>query len=77
MPPVVPYTSADKSAKQVLADYEKHLLDKEFGGSTTDYLHAAIMVKAAEQQRLWGMIAALAACISVAVAVAALIVATR
>ena len=66
---VAKYTSQGKSAKQVLKDYEDGKLDADYGGTTVEYLHAAIMVKAAQQQRLWAMVAAIAAVISVAVAV--------
>jgi len=71
----VPYRSEGKSAKQVLRDYEDRLLDADYGGSTTDYLQAAIMVKAAQGQRRWAMVAALAACVCVVIEVVALIVA--
>jgi len=73
---VTPYSSEGKSAAQVLRDYEARLLDADYGGSTTDYLHAAIMVKAAQEQRRWAKVAAIAACVSVVVAVVALIIAS-
>ena len=69
------YTSQGKSAKRVLRDYENGELDADYGSSTTEYLHAPVMVKAAQQQRIWAMVAALAAAVSVVIAVIALIVA--
>jgi hypothetical protein len=70
----VPYKAEGKSTDKLLSDYEDWLLDADYGGSTAEYLHAAIMVKAAQEQRRWAMIAAIAACISVAVAIVALVV---
>ena len=72
---MVKYTSQGKSAKRVLRDYENGELDADYKGSTTEYLHAVVMVKAAQQQRVWAMVAALAAVVSVVIAVVALIVA--
>jgi hypothetical protein len=71
----VPYSANGKTIEQVLSDYEAGLLN-DHGGATTEYLHAVIMVRAAQEQRRWARVAAVAACISVAVAIIALIVAT-
>lgn len=72
----MPYTSEGKSIETLLSDYEARAMDKDYGGSTTEYLHAAIMVRAAQEQRRWAKIAAVAACVSVVVAVVALVVAS-
>jgi hypothetical protein len=70
------YRAGKRSIKQLLTDYEDRKLDADYRGSAAEYLHAAIMVKAAQRQHLWAMVAAIAACVSVGVAVAALIVAS-
>jgi hypothetical protein len=69
----VPYSAKGRTIEQVLADYEAGLLN-DHGGATTEYLHAVIMVRAAQEQRRYARVAAFAACVSVAVAVVALII---
>jgi hypothetical protein len=59
--------------RQLLDDYEKHNLDKV--PNTAEYLQAVLSARAAQEQQRWAIVAAVAACLSVAVAVAALIVA--
>jgi hypothetical protein len=71
----VPYRAGDRSIEQLLGDYEDRKRDADYKGSATEYLHAAIMVKAAQRQQSWAIVAAIAACVSVVVAVMALIVA--
>jgi hypothetical protein len=71
----MPYSANDKSIEQLLVDYEQHLLDADYGGSTTEYLHAAIMVRVAVAQRRWSRVVGIAACTSAAAAIAAVIVA--
>jgi len=71
----VPYTSDGKSVEQLLRDYEQRLMDADYGGSTTEYLHASIMVRAAQTQRRWAMVAAIAACSSVVIALVAVVIA--
>jgi hypothetical protein len=71
----VPYTAKGKSVRKLLEDDEQHRMDASQKGNTVEYLHAALMARAAEVQRRWAIVAAVAACLSVAVAVAALIVA--
>jgi hypothetical protein len=53
---VPPYNAKGKSIGRLL-DYENHLLDAHYGGSTTDYLQAAIHARAAEAQIRWAKIA--------------------
>jgi len=69
------YTSAGKSIETLLSDFEARAMDADYGASTTDYLHAAIMVRAAQTQRRWAKVAAIAASLSVVIAVVALMVA--
>jgi hypothetical protein len=69
-----PYTAKGKSVHKLLEDYEQHRMDASQKGNTVDYLHAALMARAAEEQQRWAIVAAVAACLSVTVAVAALIV---
>jgi uncharacterized membrane protein YbaN (DUF454 family) len=66
-----------KSVNQLLDDYEQHAMDATYKDVTVEYLHAALMTRAAEVQQRWAIVAAVAACLSVAVAVAALIVAVN
>jgi hypothetical protein len=72
----VSYTAKGKSVRRLLEDYEQHLMD-EHKGNTVEYLHAALMTRAAEVQRRWAIVGAVAACLSVAVAVVALVVAAH
>jgi hypothetical protein len=76
------YTARDKTVGQILEDYENHRMDSTHGGSTTEYLQAAISVavarsqeRAADAQRRWSRVAAAAAWMGALVAVAALVVA--
>jgi hypothetical protein len=66
------YRAGRRNIEQLLTDYEDRKLDATYKGSTTEYLHAAIMVKAAQRQQLWAMVASVAACVSVVLAVVAL-----
>jgi hypothetical protein len=59
--------------RELLEDYEKHNLDQV--PNTAEYLQAVLSVRAAQEQQRWAIVAAVAACLSVAVAVAALVVA--
>ena len=77
-----PYSAGDRPAAEILRDFEAHRMDGTFGGSTTDYLHAAISTaaasaqeRAAAAQRRWAKVTELAACASTLVAVVALLVA--
>ena len=72
---MVAYSAKGKSIEQLLDDYEKRLLDADYGGSTTDYLQAAISARAAQAASHWAKVAALAACSGIVIAVAAVIVA--
>jgi hypothetical protein len=69
------YTARGKTVDELLDDFESGLLASEFKGSTVDYLRAAIAAKAAASQRYWARIAACAACLSVVVALTAVLVA--
>jgi hypothetical protein len=69
------YTAKGKAIDELFEDFESGLLAQEFKGVTMEYLQAAISAIAAESQRRWARVAAFAACFSVAVAVAALLVA--
>ncbi|HME02957.1 MAG TPA: hypothetical protein VKG38_07980 [Solirubrobacteraceae bacterium] len=71
------YTAKGKSVAQLLEDYELHLMDASQKGNTVDYLHAALMARAAQVQRFWAIVAAVAACLSVGVAIVALVVAAH
>ena len=64
-----------KGVRELLTDYEAHRMDADQKGNTVDYLHAALTARSAEEQRRWAMVAAVAACLSVAVSVIALVVA--
>jgi hypothetical protein len=77
-----PYSARGKTVEQILKDFEDHLMDSTYGGNTTDYLHAAVTTasaraqeRAADAQRHWARIAALAACASTVVAIGAVLVA--
>jgi hypothetical protein len=67
------YRAGNRSPRRLLRDFEDHKLDGSYKGNTTDYLHAAITVRAAVQARFWAIVAASAAVVSVGVSVAALI----
>jgi hypothetical protein len=76
------YSAAGKSVEAILKDFEDHVMDSTYEANTTDYLHAAVTVaaaraqeRAADAQRQWAKVAALAACTSTLVAVAAVLVA--
>ncbi len=76
------YSARGKTVDQILKDFEDHLLDADYEGNTTDYMHAAVTAAAAQAQeraaaaqRHWATIAALAACAGVFVAIAAVLVA--
>jgi hypothetical protein len=72
--PSVIYRAGKRTIEQPLTDYEDRLLDADHGGSTTDYLHAAILVKAVQRQALWGMIADVAARVGAIAAMVTLVV---
>jgi hypothetical protein len=55
----MPYSSDGKNSQQVLNDFEAGLLN-DHGGNTTEYLHAVIMVRTAQEQRRWATVAAIA-----------------
>jgi hypothetical protein len=59
--------------RELLEAYEKHDLDTV--PNVAEYLPAVLSARAAQEQQRWAIVAAVAACFSVAVAVAALIVA--
>jgi predicted subunit of tRNA(5-methylaminomethyl-2-thiouridylate) methyltransferase len=76
------YTARGKTVDRILADFEDHLMDSTYEANTTDYLHAAVTAaaaraqeRAADAQRRWAKIGAVAACASTFVAVAAVVVA--
>jgi hypothetical protein len=71
------YTAKGKSRDQLLEDYEKHRMDASQKGNTVEYLHAALMSRAAQEQRFWAIVGAVVACLSVAIALAALLVAVK
>ena len=66
-----------KSRRELLDDYQKHRMDADQKGNTDEYLQAVLSARAAQEQQRWAIVAAVAACLSVAVAVAALIVAVN
>jgi hypothetical protein len=72
----MPYSSDGKNSQQVLKDFEAGLLN-DHGGNTTEYLHAVIMVRTAQEQRRWATVAAIAACLSLVVAIVALVIAAH
>lgn len=69
------YSAIGKRPEQILKDFEEHLLDADYQANTTEYLHAALSMAAARAQERWAKVAAVAACASTLVAVAALVVA--
>ncbi len=69
------YSAIGKKPDEILKDFEDHLLDADYLGSTTEYMHAAIATAAARAQERWAKVAALAACASTIVAIAAVVVA--
>jgi hypothetical protein len=71
------YSAIGKKPDEILKDFESHLLDADYEGNTTEYMQAAIAMAAARAQERWAKVAAVAACVSTAVAIAAVIVALR
>ncbi len=69
------YSAIGKKPDEILKDFENHLLDAGYGGSTTDYMQAAVAMAAARAQERWAKIAAFAAWVSTGVAIAAVVVA--
>jgi hypothetical protein len=77
------YSARGKTVERILKDFEEHLMDSTYEANTTDYLHAAVTTaaaraqeRAADAQRHWAKVAALAACASTFVALAAVVVAS-
>jgi hypothetical protein len=68
------YSAKGKTVGELRDDYEQHRMDADQGGNIVEYLHAALMARAAEDQQRWAVVAAVAACVSVVVAAVALIV---
>jgi hypothetical protein len=68
------YTAKGKSRDQLMDDYEGGHINAHQGGNTIEYLHAALMSRAADEQRLWAIVGASAACFSVVISVVALLV---
>lgn len=52
------YTAKGKKVGQLLDDYEKQRMDASQKGNTVDYLHAALMARAAQEQRFWAIVGA-------------------
>ena len=69
------YTAQGKTSDEILGDFEAGAMDADYGGSTTEYMQAAVTAAAARAQERWVKVAALAACVSTGVAIAAVVVA--
>jgi hypothetical protein len=76
------YSARGKTVDQILKDFEDHLMDSTHGGSTTEYMRAALAAAtarsqeaAAEAQQRWAKVSARAAWASTILAVAAVLVA--
>jgi hypothetical protein len=69
------YSAAGKTVEEILADFERGELDSAFKGNTTDYLHAAIAVRASQDAVRIASATRFAAWVAAGAAVAAVVVA--
>lgn len=69
------YTATGKSLEQLLKDFEDHKMDAPFGANATEFLHAAIAVRASQDAVRVAGATRFAAWVAAGAAVAAVVVA--
>jgi hypothetical protein len=70
-----PYSAIGKKPDDILKDLEDNLIASTYKGSTPEYVQAALATSVANAQQRWAKVAAVAAGVSTAVAIAAVVVA--